>query len=57
VSMALSCLFSGVTGTLVPIGLKKAGADPATASAILLTTATDVLSIALLLGLAKSLVG
>jgi magnesium transporter len=56
-SMTLSCLFSGVTGTLVPIGLKKAGADPATASAILLSTATDVLSIGLLLGLATMLIG
>ena len=42
----------GVAGALVPIGLKKAGADPATASSIFLTTATDVVSMGLLLGFA-----
>jgi magnesium transporter len=56
ISMASSCLLSGIFGTLVPIGLKKLGADPATASAILLSTATDVFSIALLLGLATLMV-
>ena len=55
VSMAASCLISGISGALVPVGLKKLGADPATASAILLSTATDVFSIAMLLGLATLL--
>jgi magnesium transporter len=37
----------------VPIGLKRFGADPATASSIFLTTATDIVSMGLLLGLAS----
>jgi magnesium transporter len=55
-AMVGSCVASGVTGTLVPIALKKFGADPATASSIFLTTATDVVSMGLLLGLASVLV-
>ena len=37
---------------LVPLTLRKLGADPATASSIFLTTATDVASMGLLLSLA-----
>ncbi len=55
-AMTGSCIASGVTGTLVPIALKKMGADPATASSIFLTTATDVISMGLLLGLASTLI-
>lgn len=47
-----SCVASGLTGVLVPLTLKRLGADPATASSIFLTTATDVVSMGLLLGLA-----
>jgi len=39
-------------GAMVPLVLKKLGADPATASSIFLTTATDVASMGLLLSLA-----
>lgn len=52
VAMVGSCLVSGVSGVLVPVTLKKLGADPATASSIFLTTATDVVSMGLFLGLA-----
>jgi magnesium transporter len=52
VAMVGSCVASGVSGALVPIGLKRFGADPVTASSIFLTTATDVISMGLLLGLA-----
>jgi magnesium transporter len=52
VAMVGSCIASGVSGALVPIGLKRFGADPATASSIFLTTATDIVSMGLLLGLA-----
>ncbi len=55
VAMIGSCVASGIAGALVPIGLKKLGADPATASSIFLTTATDVVSMGLLLGLATLL--
>ena len=47
---------SGIFGTLVPIVLKRMGADPATVSSIFLTTRTAVISMGLLLGLASLLV-
>ncbi len=55
-AMTGSCVVSGICGAIVPLALKKVGADPATASSIVLTTATDVASLALLLGLATVLV-
>jgi magnesium transporter len=55
-SMIGSCALSGVAGAAVPLALKRMGADPATASSIFLTTATDVLSMGLFLGLAAWLV-
>ncbi|MDX1443349.1 MAG: magnesium transporter [Gammaproteobacteria bacterium] len=51
-AMTVSCVISGITGVLVPLTLRRLGADPATASSIVLTTATDVVSMGLLLGLA-----
>lgn len=51
-AMMGSCAISGVSGCLVPLTLKRLGADPATASSIVVTTATDVASMGLLLGLA-----
>ena len=54
-AMTASCIISGITGVLVPLTLRKLGADPATASSIVLTTATDVVSMGLLLGLATVL--
>lgn len=56
VAMILSCVASGVSGAMVPLTLKKLGFDPATASSIFLTTATDVVSMGALLGLATLLV-
>ncbi len=56
VAMAGSCALSGVAGAAVPLALKRLGADPATASSIFLTTATDVVSMGLFLGLAAWLV-
>jgi len=47
-----ACVTSGVCGALIPIMLKRFGLDPATASSIFLTTATDVVSMGMLLGLA-----
>jgi magnesium transporter len=52
VAMVLSCVISGISGALVPLGLKKLGFDPATASSIIVTTATDVASMGTLLALA-----
>jgi magnesium transporter len=55
-AMSGSCALSGICGALVPLTLKRLGADPAIASSIFLTTATDVVSMGLLLGLATLLV-
>lgn len=51
-AMIASCVASGVSGALIPLALRKFGADPATASSIFLTTATDVVSMGVFLGLA-----
>src|SRR5687767_15839433 len=51
-AMVGSCVMSGLSGALVPLTLKRFGFDPATASSIFLTTATDVASMGMLLGLA-----
>ena len=55
VAMIGSCLVSGLSGALIPLTLRKLGFDPATASSIFLTTATDVASMGMLLGLATLL--
>ena len=55
-AMVGSCCLSGISGALVPLVLKKLGADPATASSIIVTTATDVSSMGLMLGLAALLI-
>lgn len=55
-AMIGSCVISGVAGVLVPLVLRRLGADPATASSIFLTTATDVVSMGTFLGLATWLV-
>ena len=51
-AMVVACVISGISGVLVPTTLKRLGADPATASSIFLTTATDVVSMGVFLGLA-----
>jgi magnesium transporter len=56
IAMTVSCVISGVAGALIPLALKKLGADPATASSIFLTTATDVASMGIFLGLATVLI-
>lgn len=55
-AMVGACIASGIAGALVPLTLKRFGFDPATASSIFLTTATDVVSMGMLLGLATILV-
>lgn len=51
-AMVVACVISGISGVLVPTTLQRMGADPATASSIFLTTATDVVSMGAFLGLA-----
>ena len=55
-AMIGSCIVSGICGAMVPLVLKRLGADPVTASSIFLTTAAEVVSMAMLLGLAMLLV-
>ena len=52
VAMTGSCVVSGIAGAIIPLVLKRLGFDPATASSIFLTTATDVASMGIFLTLA-----
>jgi magnesium transporter len=54
-AMIGSCVISGIAGALIPMTLRKLGADPATASSIFLTTASDVASMGVFLSLATVL--
>jgi magnesium transporter len=54
-AMTASCMVSGLAGALIPLTLKRLGADPATASSIFLTTASDIASMGLFLTLATVL--
>lgn len=56
VAMAGSCVASGVCGAVVPLVMRRMGADPATASSIVVTTGTDVVGMGLLLALAAAFV-
>ncbi|WP_119389568.1 magnesium transporter [Taklimakanibacter lacteus] len=57
IATILSVLVSGLCGASVPVVLKKMGADPATASSIILTTITDIVSMGSMLMLASMLIG
>ena len=52
-AMIVNLLAAGFFGTVIPLGLKRVGTDPAVASSVLLTTVTDVLGFFAFLGLAK----
>jgi magnesium transporter len=54
-AMMASCVIAGLAGALIPLTLKRLGADPATASSIFLTTASDVASMGIFLSLATVL--
>ena len=56
IAMISSCVVSGLSGATIPLVLRKFGFDPATASSIFLTTATDVVSMGTFLGLATWLI-
>jgi magnesium transporter len=55
ISMIIACTVASIAGALIPLFLKKLGADPATASSIFLTTASDVASMGIFLSLATVL--
>ena len=50
-AMMLNLLVAGLVGTLIPLALDHWGADPAVASAVFLTTVTDVVGFFCFLGL------
>ena len=52
VAMVGSCTIAGFAGALIPLVLKRFGADPATASGIFLTTASDIASMGMFLAFA-----
>jgi magnesium transporter len=53
IAMIGNLVVAGIFGFVVPVLLKKLGADPAVASSIFVTTATDVLGFFIFLGLAQ----
>jgi|TARA_B100001750_G_C15520812_1_gene611363 magnesium transporter len=57
VSMVISIICSGAVGVLIPITLKRMGADPALSAGIFATALTDVFGFFLLLGLASFAIG
>jgi magnesium transporter len=51
-AMVINMVSAGLAGILVPLGLERAGADPAIASSVFVTTVTDVVGFFAFLGLA-----
>lgn len=51
-AMVATLLLAGLAGALIPLGLEKAGIDPAIASGVFLTTVTDVVAFGAFLGMA-----
>jgi magnesium transporter len=54
-AMIGSCTIAGLAGAVIPLALKRLGADPATASGIFLTTASDITSMGMFLLIATLL--
>ena len=52
-AMTGNLIIAGVTGSAIPLLLKRVGIDPAVASSIIITTFTDVLGFMRLLGMAS----
>ena len=53
-ALFLNMLIAGLSGVLIPFTLRALKADPATSSAVFLTTVTDIAGIAAYMGLAAS---
>ncbi len=54
-AMVINLLTAGLTGSVLPVVLQRAGFDPAVASSALLTSITDVVGFYVFLGLAAAL--
>ena len=52
IAMIVNLSLAGLSGILIPLGLVRAGADPAVASSVFVTTVTDVVGFLAFLGLA-----
>lgn len=52
IAMIINHVFAGLAGILIPLGLKRVGADPAVASSVFVTTVTDVVGFFAFLGFA-----
>lgn len=52
VAMIINHVCAGLAGVLVPLGLKRVGADPAVSSAVFVTTVTDIIGFFAFLGFA-----
>ena len=52
IAMIINHVFAGLAGILVPLGLKRFGADPAVSSSVFVTTVTDVVGFLAFLGFA-----
>lgn len=53
-AMIINMFVAALAGILIPIGLEKLGADPALASAVFVTTVTDIVGFMAFLGLAAA---
>ncbi len=53
VAMVVNLALAGLAGILIPLSLQRAGADPALASTVFVTTVTDVAGFFVFLGLAS----
>jgi len=51
VAMVITLAAAGLSGILIPLGLRRVGADPAVASSVFVTTVTDVVGFFVFLGL------
>lgn len=56
IAMTGNLVIAGISGSTIPLILKRIGIDPAIASSIIITTFTDVFGFLLLLGLASNLI-
>jgi magnesium transporter len=56
IAMTGNLIIAGISGSAIPLILKRVGVDPAIASSIIITTFTDVFGFLLLLGLASQLI-
>lgn len=53
-AMMTNIMIAGLAGVLVPLGLERAGADPAVASSVFVTMVTDSMGFLVFLGLASA---